>query len=45
MTFHRKRALSYQTKAARRYPFPHARYRVSNWREYDQALQERGSLT
>jgi hypothetical protein len=22
-----------------------ARYRVSNWREYDQALQERGSLT
>src|SRR3954462_3685074 len=25
--------------------FPKARYRVSNWHEYDQALQERGSLT
>jgi DDE family transposase len=31
--------------AARRRQFPKARYRVSNWREYDQALQERGSLT
>src|SRR3954469_5500711 len=30
---------------ARRRPFPKARYRVKNWREYDQALQERGSLT
>src|SRR3982751_1848559 len=37
--------MSYPTKAVRRYPFPQARYRVSNWREYDQALQERGSLT
>src|SRR3954463_7782159 len=27
------------------YPFPKARYQVKNWREYDQALQERGSLT
>ncbi|MBV9938725.1 MAG: transposase [Acidobacteriaceae bacterium] len=45
MTCHRKRAMSYQTKAARRYPFPKARHCVSNWREYDQALQERGSLT
>src|SRR3982751_244436 len=31
--------------AARRPQFPKARYRVSNWREYDRALQERGSLT
>jgi Transposase DDE domain len=31
--------------AARRPPFPKARYRVSNWREYDRALQQRGSLT
>ena len=30
---------------ARRHQFPKARYRVSNWREYDRALQERGSLT
>src|SRR4051812_44346460 len=34
-----------QTHAARRHPFPKAQYRVSNWHEYDQALQERGSLT
>jgi hypothetical protein len=45
LTSRRKRSLSYPTKAARRYPFPKARYRVSNWREYDQALQDRGSLT
>src|SRR3954465_9308546 len=31
--------------AARRPPFPKAQYRVSNWREYDRAWQERGSLT
>src|SRR5947209_3564662 len=31
--------------AARRPPFPKARYRVRNWGEYDQAWQERGSLT
>ncbi len=24
---------------------PRARYRVQNWREYDRALQQRGSLT
>src|SRR4051794_14096975 len=30
---------------ARRPPFPKARYRVSNWGEYDRAWQERGSLT
>jgi Transposase DDE domain len=37
--------MPYQTNEARRHKFPKARYRVSNWREYDQALQERGSLT
>jgi Transposase DDE domain len=29
----------------RRHQIPKARYQVKNWREYDQALQERGSLT
>jgi heme-degrading monooxygenase HmoA len=28
-----------------RHPFPKPLYRVKNWGEYDQALQERGSLT
>src|SRR4051794_7207717 len=37
--------MPYQTKQAQRHPFPKARYRVKNWQEYDQALQERGSLT
>src|ERR671939_507167 len=37
--------MPYQANTARRYPFPKARYRVSNWGEYDQALQNRGSLT
>jgi hypothetical protein len=37
--------MPYQANEARRHKFPKARYRVSNWREYDQALQERGSLT
>ena len=31
--------------AARYHQFPKARYRVSNWGEYDRSLQERGSLT
>jgi hypothetical protein len=30
---------------ARRQKFPKTRYKVKNWREYDQALQNRGSLT
>ncbi len=30
---------------AQRHPFPKAQYQVKNWREYDQALQDRGSLT
>ena len=37
--------MPYQAKQAQRHPFPKARYRVSNWGEYDQALQQRGSLT
>src|SRR3954451_18970316 len=37
--------MPYPVNAAQRYPFPKARYRVRNWREYDQALQQRGSLT
>jgi hypothetical protein len=37
--------MPYRVNAARRYQFPKARYQVKNWGEYDQALQERGSLT
>src|SRR3954468_21517553 len=37
--------MPHQVNQARRHPFPKARYRVSNWGEYDRALQERGSLT
>src|SRR5947209_78221 len=37
--------MPYKANEARRHQIPQARYRVSNWREYDQALQERGSLT
>src|SRR3954447_9700094 len=37
--------MPYQASKARRHQFPKARYRVSNWSEYDQALQQRGSLT
>src|SRR3982750_1903282 len=37
--------MSYKVNEARRQQFPKTRYRVSNWSEYDQALQERGSLT
>jgi hypothetical protein len=37
--------MPYQVNQARRHKFPKARYQVKNWHEYDQALQERGSLT
>jgi hypothetical protein len=37
--------MPYPVNAARRHQFPKARYKVNNWREYDQALQERGRLT
>src|SRR3954470_19007463 len=30
---------------AQRHQFPKMRYQVKNWHEYDQALQNRGSLT
>ncbi len=30
---------------ARRHKIPRARYLVTNWPEYDRALQQRGSLT
>src|SRR3982751_2517741 len=34
-----------QVNQSRCHPFPKARYRVKNWGAYDQALQNRGSLT
>jgi hypothetical protein len=37
--------MPHQVNQARRPQFPKARYRVKNWGEYDQALQQRGSLT
>jgi Transposase DDE domain len=37
--------MPFPANKARRYKFPKAQYRVKNWREYDQALQQRGSLT
>jgi Transposase DDE domain len=45
MTSRRKSPMPYPANTAQRYRFPKARYHVSNWREYDQALQNRGSLT
>src|SRR4051794_35497261 len=35
----------YQANQAQRHKFPKTKYKVKNWREYDQALQRRGSLT
>jgi hypothetical protein len=37
--------MSYQAKEAQGRKFRKARFHVKNWREYDQALQARGSLT
>ena len=37
--------MPYQANEAQRHQFPKTRYKVKNWREYDQALQQRGSLT
>src|SRR3954449_5402924 len=37
--------MAFKVNQARRHKFPKAPYRVSNWGEYDRALQERGSLT
>src|ERR671917_657847 len=37
--------MPYKANEARRHKIPKARYRVTNWPEYDRALQRRGSLT
>ncbi len=37
--------MPHKAHAARRHKIPRARYRVTNWPEYDRALQRRGSLT
>jgi hypothetical protein len=37
--------MPYKANEPRRHKIPRARYRVSNWPEYDRALQHRGSLT
>src|SRR5918997_1217392 len=37
--------MPYKANQARRHKIPKARYRVTNWPEYDRALQQRGSLT
>src|ERR671917_474706 len=37
--------MPHKANEPRRHKIPRARYRVSNWPEYDRALQQRGSLT
>jgi hypothetical protein len=37
--------MPYKANEARRHRIPRARHRVTNWPEYDGALQRRGSLT
>jgi hypothetical protein len=37
--------MPYKANAGRRHKFPKARYRVTNWPEYDRALVRRGDLT
>src|SRR5271170_4994409 len=37
--------MPYKFHESRRHKFPKARYRVTNWPEYDAALVRRGSLT
>jgi transposase len=36
--------MPYKHNEPRRHKIPKAKYKASNWREYDQALQQRGSL-
>ncbi len=36
--------MSYKVNDARRHKIARARYKVTNWQEYDRALQQRGSL-
>jgi hypothetical protein len=38
-------AMPYKFNESRRHKIPKARYRVTNWPEYDAALARRGSLT
>ncbi len=37
--------MPYKANEARRHKIPRARYKVTNWPEYDRALQQRGRLT
>jgi hypothetical protein len=37
--------MPYKVNHERRHRIPKARYRVKNWRDYDAALRQRGSLT
>ena len=37
--------MPYKANAERRHKIPKARYRVTNWPDYDAALVRRGSLT
>ena len=37
--------MPYKANEPRRHKIPRARYKVTNWPEYDRALQQRGSLT
>jgi hypothetical protein len=37
--------MPYKANEPRRHRIPRARYKVTNWPEYDRALQQRGSLT
>jgi len=37
--------MPYKANEARRHKLPRARYKVTNWPEYDRALRQRGSLT
>src|ERR671912_661967 len=39
------RSMPYKANEARRHKIPRARYRVTNWPDYDRALQQRGSST
>ena len=36
--------MPYRANQAQRHQFPKTRYRVSNWAEYDRALQEQRKL-
>jgi len=37
--------MPYKANEPRRHKIPRARYKVTNWPEYDRALQQRGNLT